>query len=90
MATNDRVTVAVGCGVWAVLLVLSLAFGDRLAADGRQWWLWTCVAGLGFGLAGLAFLQHQAVRRRSRPHPTARSTSAVAGSTAPSSTASST
>lgn len=64
VATNDRVTVAIGCAVWAVLLGLSLAAGDRLAADGRQWWVWTCVAGLGFGLAGLAFLQHQATRRR--------------------------
>lgn len=62
VVTNDRATVAVGCAVWAVLLVLCLAFSERLEAEGRHWWVWTCVGGLTLGLAGLAFLQHRATR----------------------------
>jgi len=62
VATNDRATVAVGCLVWTVLLAACLASADRLAADGRGWWTWTCLAGLVLGLAGLAFLQRKARR----------------------------
>ena len=64
VATNDRAVVLVGCATWGVLLVACLVWDDRLAAAGRQWWLWTCVAGLVLGLAGLAFLHHRVVHHR--------------------------
>lgn len=62
VVTNDRATVAVGCVVWAVLLVLCLTDVEQLEADGRTWWLWTCVAGLVLGLGGLAFLRRKHLR----------------------------
>ncbi len=61
LATNDRVTVLVGILGWVVLLVLALAFRDRLVAEGRGWWVWTPVAGVLLGLTGLRYL------RRHRP-----------------------
>lgn len=57
LRTNDRATVLVGCAVWTVLLVLGLLNRGTLEADGRGWWVWTCVAGLVLGLVGLAWLQ---------------------------------
>jgi hypothetical protein len=62
LRTNDRLTVLVGCVVWAVLLVACLLRLDRLEADGTGWWLWTCVAGLALGVIGLAWLQLRHVR----------------------------
>lgn len=48
-----------GTVAWTVALVACLLLRDRLAADGRTWWAWVCVAGALLGLAGLWF-----VRRR--------------------------
>lgn len=48
-----------GTIAWAVALVACLLLRDRLAADGRAWWTWVCVAGTLLGLLGLWF-----VRRR--------------------------
>lgn len=57
LRTNDRTTVLVGCGLWAVLLVLSVLNRESLERDGTGWWLWTCVAGLVLGAVGLVGLQ---------------------------------
>ena len=62
LRTDDRATVLAGIAVWAVLGVVALALHDRLQADGRGWWVWTPVAGVLLGLAGLRY-----VSRRSRP-----------------------
>ena len=40
-------TMQVGTALWAVAIVLLLPFWATLRDDGRLWWLWTCVAGLG-------------------------------------------
>lgn len=64
LRTNDRLTVLVGCLVWAVLLVVCLLRRDRLEAAGTGWWLWTCAAGLALGVIGLAWLQLRHVRGR--------------------------
>jgi hypothetical protein len=57
LRTNDRATVLAGIGLWAVALVATLVFHDRLAADGHSWWAWAALAGVGLGLAGLDYLR---------------------------------
>ena len=57
LRTNDRTTVLVGIGLWAVALVATLVLRDRLMADGRGWWTWTALAGIGLGVAGLGYLR---------------------------------
>jgi hypothetical protein len=57
LVTNDRRAVLVGIGLWAVALAVTLVAHDRLHAAGRIWWIWTAVAGISLGLAGLAYLR---------------------------------
>jgi len=55
-------TVQVGTALWAVALVVALLARDHLDDQGREWWLWTCVAGLVLGLIGMVIT----TRRRAR------------------------
>jgi hypothetical protein len=55
-------TVRIGTALWAVGLVATLVFRDSLDDNGRGWWLWTCVAGVLLGCAGIVIT----TRRRSR------------------------
>lgn len=64
LRSDDRLTVLVGCVVWAVLLVVFLVRRDQLEASGTGWWIWTCAAGLALGVIGLAWLQLRHVRGR--------------------------
>ena len=57
LATNDRAVVLVGIGLWLVALVVTLVMHDRLAAEGRTWWIWTAATGVGLGLLGLDYLR---------------------------------
>jgi Protein of unknown function (DUF2530) len=57
LRTDDRTTVRVGTGVWAVLLVAALALHGPLSDAGRGWWVWTPVAGIALGLYGLRYLR---------------------------------
>lgn len=56
-------TVEVGTALWAVAFVALLPFYGSLQESGRLWWLWTCTAGLAFGLFGIEYCR----RRRDRP-----------------------
>ena len=57
-------TVTVGTVLFLVAgLVLVLFFREWLEDTGREWWLWTCVAGFGLGLFG-----YDHCRRRARHH----------------------
>ncbi len=48
-------TVAIITVLWAVaFVVLAFQRGALIAAD-NGWWLWTCLAGVGFGLIGLEY-----------------------------------
>lgn len=55
-------TVQVGTALWAVAFVVAVVLRDRLSDDGREWWIWTCVAGVLLGLIGIAIT----TRRRRR------------------------
>ena len=61
LATNDRATILTGIVLWIVALVLSLVFHQQLADQGRGWWSWTALAGVGGGILGVLYL----TRRRS-------------------------
>jgi Protein of unknown function (DUF2530) len=57
LRTDDRATVLVGIGLWVVALVVTLVLHDRLAADGRGWWTWTALTGIGLGGVGLVYIR---------------------------------
>lgn len=59
---DDVKVVWVGTGSWALAFLVLLPFQGRLSDDGRGWWLWTCLAGFGLGLLGVAYCR----RRRER------------------------
>ncbi|MEO8105822.1 MAG: DUF2530 domain-containing protein [Actinomycetes bacterium] len=46
-------TIQIGTVLWAIALAVTLVARDELAADGRTWWIWTCVAGIALGILGL-------------------------------------
>jgi H+/Cl- antiporter ClcA len=59
---NDQLIAAVITAGWAVALVVLLAVRTELPPSGR-WWVWTCGAGLAFGVFGLWYMP---VLKRSR------------------------
>jgi hypothetical protein len=56
-------TVMVGTALFLVAAIVLLVFRDWLQDTGREWWLWTCVAGFGLGVFGYDYC-----RRRARHH----------------------
>ena len=60
-------TLAAGTIGWLVAFLALLPFYDKLQAQDRVWWLWTCVAGLGLGLIGLEYCRRRRKRLRSQP-----------------------
>ncbi|MCG5219907.1 DUF2530 domain-containing protein [Streptosporangium soli] len=61
LQTNDTATILVGTALWAAALVVLLIIQP---SPDHQWWIWTCVAGIGGGAFGLLF-----IRRRDRKRP---------------------
>lgn len=59
-------TVQVGTALWGLAFLLLLPFSGSLEADGRLWWLWTCVAGFGLGLLGIDSCRRRKNRRETR------------------------
>jgi hypothetical protein len=54
----------VGIVVWAALGLLLLAFHGWVSAHGHSRWLWTCLAGVLWGLPGLYVMYRHDHRRR--------------------------
>jgi hypothetical protein len=52
----------VGTVLWALAFFALLPFRGRLADHDVDWWLWSCVAGVGLGLWGISYCR----RRRDR------------------------
>lgn len=63
---DPRPPALVGTVAWTVLLGAALARQRDLVADGREWWLWTCLAGVALGLVGLAWATWLEARRQRR------------------------
>lgn len=57
-----------GTIAWTVALVACLLLRDRLAADGRSWWTWVCLAAALLGLAGLWFVRRRRDAYRAAAH----------------------
>jgi hypothetical protein len=55
-------TVQIGTALWVIALVATLIFREQLQDDGREWWMWTCVAGVILGFMGIIIT----TRRRRR------------------------
>ena len=59
-------TVAVGALLFLAAFLVLLPFHARLAAEGRTWWLWTCLAGFGLGVIGWDYCRRRRKRREAR------------------------
>ncbi|WP_285599245.1 DUF2530 domain-containing protein [Kineosporia sp. NBRC 101731] len=62
---GERLPVAVGTGIWALLFVLGLVLRPELESTGRGWWVWTALAGVALGFVGYTYL----LVRRPKPKP---------------------
>jgi Protein of unknown function (DUF2530) len=60
-------TVTVGTVVWAIAFLALLPFYGTLQDQGRTWWLWTCLAGVGLGLLGLEYCRRRRDRLMAEP-----------------------
>jgi hypothetical protein len=75
LEADDVLVVRVITAGWAVALVILLIVRGSLPA-GERWWVWTCVAGLAFGLFGLWYIPRL---KRSRARAAAGGQDGVAG-----------
>jgi hypothetical protein len=57
LRTNDRLAVAIGMAVWAVLGVAALVLHGRLDDAGYGWLVWTPPAGIALGAFGLWYIR---------------------------------
>ncbi len=72
-------TLTVGVVAWAVAFFALLPFYGTLRDDGNLWWLWTCAAGFGLGLAGREYCRRREQRLRHAPRDTETSPLGAAG-----------
>lgn len=59
--TDDRKAAVVGLTLWIAAFVVALTLGPALPVD-RGLMFWTCIAGIGIGLLGLAYTHHRHTR----------------------------
>jgi hypothetical protein len=72
---NDFVITAVGTSAWGAALIVVLALRHHIS-PASHWWIWTCAAGFGMGLFGLAYVPHL---KRSRARAAARRAATAGG-----------
>ena len=56
-------TLEVGTVAWLIGFIALLPFSNSLSADGRGWWMWTCLAGFGLGLFGIEYCRRRKAAR---------------------------
>lgn len=59
MDVNGVRTMTVGTIIWGIIAIALLPFWGNLQDQGRTWWLWTAIAGLGLGLMGIEFCKRR-------------------------------
>jgi Protein of unknown function (DUF2530) len=57
LEANDQIVATIITGGWAIALVILLALWTHISAADR-WWIWTCAAGVGLGLFGMAYVPY--------------------------------
>ena len=67
LEADDQFVIRVISAGWAIALVVLLIVRGSLPA-GERWWIWTCVAGLAFGIFGLWYVPRF---KRGRPRAAA-------------------
>jgi hypothetical protein len=55
LEADDQLVIRIITAGWAIALVVLLIVRGSLPA-GQRWWVWTCVAGLAFGIFGLWYV----------------------------------
>lgn len=60
---DGRRAVLVGSALWLLGFLALLPFRAQLAESGREWWLWTCAAGLCLGLFSYEYTRRRAAKR---------------------------
>jgi type VI protein secretion system component VasK len=55
LEADDRLVIRVITAGWAIALVVLLIVRGSLP-PGQRWWVWTCVAGLAFGIFALWYV----------------------------------
>lgn len=60
-------TMTVGTVAWGIIALALLPFWGNLQDQGRTWWLWTAIAGLGLGLMGIEFCKRRRDLAAERP-----------------------
>ena len=65
LEADDVTIVTIGTVLWALALVASLVFHDRLADGGKENWIWIFLAGTFLGLIGVRHVRRRraAIRR---------------------------
>lgn len=59
MDLDGVLTMTVGTVLWAVATIALIPFWGTLQGDGRQWWLWSALAGFGLGLIGIEYCRRR-------------------------------
>lgn len=59
MDVNGVRTMTIGTIAWGIIAIALLPFWGNLQDQGRTWWLWTAIAGLGLGLMGIEFCKRR-------------------------------
>lgn len=52
-------TMTFGTIAWGIVALALLPFWGNLQDQGRTWWLWTAIAGLGLGLMGIEYCKRR-------------------------------
>jgi hypothetical protein len=60
--------ITTGTVLWARAFLALLPFRSRLADHDVDWWLWTCIAGVGMGLWGIYYCRRRRDRLAVRTH----------------------